>query len=359
MKVERQLTEGARNLLVNCAGLEQGNTLLIIREDPQLGWYDAEAPLAVATVAGNLAIPTTVIEVGKPENTPNPDLESAIEAHDCTIFFARIGDQERFTELAAGSKQVMCYARDADMLASLYGRTSHQAFDDLKNAVDKVLLESQQIEISCPRGTEYAGSVSSGAAGGAGDVTIIRFPLGVPAPTEATGFSGRIALCGYLTPTGSKNYTPAWLKLEHTIYAEVDAGRITGLSGNPDEVARVRQHYQIVSQQLGIDPNAVHSWHAGIHPGCAYTSRASQNPDRWSNTVFTNPRFLHFHTCGNYAPGEICWMLLDHTIAIDGKKLWDKGRLCPEIFPQTKTCMNRWPELSALFANPSDEIGIE
>ena len=124
------------------------------------------------------------------------------------------------------------------------------------------------------------------------------------------------------------------------------------------EVDRVREHYHRVSHQFGIDGNVVHSWHAGIHPGCSYTSQASQNPDRWSNTVFTNPRFLHFHTCGNYAPGEICWMLLDHTIAIDGKKLWDRGRLYPEIFPQTKTCIERWPELNALFANPSDEIGI-
>ena len=92
--LEQQLAEGARNLLGNCARLEPGDSLLIVRENP--------------------------------ENTPNRDLESAIEAHGCTIFFARIGDRERFTELAAGSKQVMCYARDADMLASLYGRTSHR-----------------------------------------------------------------------------------------------------------------------------------------------------------------------------------------------------------------------------------------
>jgi len=45
--------------------------------------------------------------------------------------------------------------------------------------------------------------------------------------------------------------------------------------------------------------------------------------------------------------------------AIGGKKLWDKGRLCAEIFPGTKTCIERWPELlEALFASPSDEIGI-
>jgi hypothetical protein len=27
--------------------------------------------------------------------------------------------------------------------------------------------------------------------------------------------------------------------------------------------------------------------------------------------AFANPRYLHFHTCGNYAPGEIAWSLFD------------------------------------------------
>ena len=42
------LAEGAHNLLVNCAGAETGDTILIVHEDPALGWYDLAAPQAVA-----------------------------------------------------------------------------------------------------------------------------------------------------------------------------------------------------------------------------------------------------------------------------------------------------------------------
>jgi hypothetical protein len=51
------------------------------------------------------------------------------------------------------------------------------------------------------------------------------------------------------------------------------------------------------------------------------------DPDRWSNSVFTSPRWLHFHTCGAYAPGEICWMVGEPKVEVDGKALWREGRL--------------------------------
>ena len=123
-------------------------------------------------------------------------------------------------------------------------------------------------------------------------------------------------------------------------------------------MGRIEDHYKSVSDQFGIDASAIHSWHAGIHPGCDYKSSAADDPDRWSNTVFTNPRFLHIHTCGAYAPGEICWMLLDHSIAIDGTKLWDGGRLMPGAFEQTATCLEKWPGIKPLFDNPAQGIGL-
>ena len=108
----------------------------------------------------------------------------------------------------------------------------------------------------------------------------------------------------------------------------------------------------------GIDPDAIHSWHAGIHPACAYEREAARDPNHWSNTVFTNPRFLHVHTCGAYPPGEICWMVLDHTVKVDGVALWETGRLRTDTFDSIATCVDKWPVLNALFANPSDRIGI-
>jgi hypothetical protein len=84
----------------------------------------------------------------------------------------------------------------------------------------------------------------------------------------------------------------------------------------------------------------------------------SNDPARWSNTVFTSPRFLHFHTCGENPPGEICWMVLDPTVIIDGVALWEGGRLYPERFASTNAVLDYAPELAAAFKTPCTQVGL-
>ncbi len=352
------LAEGSRNLLVDCAALKPGNSLLIVQENPDLGWYDQEITEALKTAAQHLGARPTVLPVGPPENDRDPGITKAIRDHDCTVFLARLGDQDRFSETEPGHNSVMCYARDCQMLASAYGRASFQAFKQLKDAVNEILIAARQIKITCPLGTRLVGSVPDAAPEMAADVGLQRFPLGVPAPVMADEFSGRVALAHYLTPTGSKVYDPAFVKLEGTSFAHVKRGQISGFEGIGPDLARIEKHYDGVSRDLAIARNHVHSWHAGIHPGCSYPDSAADNPDRWSNSVFTNPRFLHVHTCGSYAPGEICWMVLDPTVSIDGLKLWDRGRLRLDACEKTRLWLVAWPDLQPLFDHPAQAIGL-
>jgi len=359
MSAPEAVTEGARNLLVNCADLKRGESLLIVAERPELGWYDAEVVEIVAKEARNMGLTPTMLAVGGPTNDRDAGVVDAMAAHDCTLFFARLGDQDRFEDPVPGKRRVMCYLRDRSMLASAFGRAPHLAFLEMKQAVDQVLWSAERIEISCPLGTAYGGRIADEVLESAADVAVRRFPMIVPTPMDASAFSGRIAVTRYLTPTGSSVYEPANLALRSTIFAQVEMGRIVEFTGDDaDEIARVRGHYRMVAEKFGIDGDVVHSWHAGIHPGCAYGQAAAKNPDRWSNTVFGNPRFVHFHTCGGYAPGEICVMVLDQTIAIDGVNLWENGRLRPGAFAPTQACLEHWPVLNALFARPSDLIGV-
>jgi hypothetical protein len=353
-----RLTTGARNMLVVCAGLGDGQRLLIVHEDPALGWYTEGLAATVAAEAAELGAEVTMLQVGGPENDRDPAVGIAVDDNDIVIFLARIGDQERFSDPVSGKTVVMCYARDREMLASAYGRTNYQAFIALKNAVNDVLLNADQIEITCPLGTAISGALTPAARASREDVTVRRFPLGVPQPIDASTFSGRVALAHFLTPTGSKVYEPASLALAGPVFAEVKNGRIDAFTGNEDVVAQVREHYRQVSDYLDIQWDVVHSWHAGIHPASAYDRTAAENPDRWSNTIFTNPRFLHFHTCGTYPPGEICWMLLDHTVNVDGRELWRNGRFQPQNFSDLRQVLETWDELRVIFEAPSDILGI-
>ncbi len=358
MKSTAGLAEGARNLVANCAELVAGETVLIVHEDPGLGWYDAGVVSAVTSEVRRLGIEPEMYPVGAPDAETAAGVFEAMRQYDCTLFFSRIGDQNRFDRLPPGNRAVMCYARDAGTLASAYGRATHGAFLDLKDAINGILLSASRIEISCPLGTRIAGRPPANARPGSGEVSTRRFPVGVPRPMEAAGFSGRVAVARYLTPTGSRYYQPGSLELDDPMFADVEKGRIAGFEGPVDQVERVQEHYRLVAEQFDIDADAVDSWHAGIHPACTYEYSARSNPDRWSNSVFTNPRFLHFHTCGEYPPGEICWMVLDPTITVDGVKLWDGGRLRPEDFDRGRNCLDRWPELIELFDHPSDRIGL-
>ena len=401
--MDAALAQGARNLLVRCAGLRPGASVAVVHEDTALGWYDLAAPLAVVAEARALGADPVLVPVGAPGNEPDPDAVAAVAAHDCIIFFSRIGDQDRFAKPAPGKTLVMCYARDAAMLASPYGRADHRALLDLGAAVDRILSGARRVRISCPLGTDLrrpgggrrnewsesdesdesdgsagtdrgggtatpdgangapgpdlpAGASGSGGRGPDRDgegMAVRRFPMGVHRPVAAAGFSGRVALSRYLTSTGSKVYEPASLALETPVMAEVAAGRLVRLDGEPGLVDRIRAHYRMVAERFGLDASAVHSWHAGIHPGCTYSRGVGEDPDRWANNVFTHPRLVHFHTCGAEPPGEICWTVPDPTIEVDGVALWEGGRLRPQALAPSRDCLSRWPLLERLFAAPA------
>ena len=358
MTDDGKLVEGARNLLQQCGEFGPDGEVLLVCENPAFGWFDEVTPAVVAREAERLGLTPRLIEVGAPFEGLPPAVAEVIEQHSNCIFFARIGDQDRFAEVPAGRTKVMCYIRDAKMLASDYGTASHKAMRIFKKAVDKILLDAGRIEISCPLGTRVTGTISEAARASGSDVGIRRFPLGVPQPVDALEFGGKVALARYLTPTGSRAYDPAFLEIRAPAFAHIVQGRIEFFSGDPETVRGIEAHYERVSDLFDIDPWFVHSWHAGIHPGCSYDRDAGADPDCWSNTAFSNPRVLHFHTCGAYAPGEICWMVLDHSVRIDGVALWEDGKMHPERFESTRACLEDWPELLRLFEKPAVKVGV-
>ena len=104
----------------------------------------------------------------------------------------------------------------------------------------------------------------------------------------------------------------------------IDGGRIIGFEG-PD-AKRVEDHYDYVADLFQIDGRNVHSWHAGIHPKTWYDQRVADSLTRWGTVAFNSPRYTHFHTCGDYPPGEISPVLIDATITFDDEILWQDGR---------------------------------
>jgi len=349
---------GALNLLQNCAHAAAGDRLLIACESPEYGYFDADAVALVHRAADRLGLHVDTVDVGFNPDDPHlpPDLLARFEAADIVLFLARLGDQLRFSQMPQGKTIIVSFAVSRGLFGSAFGTGHHGAFLALKDAVNATLDRAETVRITCPLGTEISGRPEMNLASD-GDTTIRRFPMSVFTPVPAHSFSGRAAL-RFLTGTGSRYYPDYSPEFSAPVFAILRDGRLAGFEGTPGDVARANAQYDRVSGLFGIDRNFVHSWHAGIHPGCGYPWDMRQTYERWGGTAFGNPRILHFHTCGAYAPGEISWNIFDPTIEVDGVTLWERGVFRADRLPAGPDILAGFPGVAALFNAPDREIGL-
>ncbi len=350
---------GALTLLCDCVGGRAGERLLIVSEPKGNGFYDDDAP--ALTAAAGRAIGMTVYET-EAENfitsvADTQTLVKTLSGFDHVVFFSRLGDQIRFSEHVEMPPATMCYTLNRESLNSAFGTACYRGLCEVKSVIDDAFLNASHIRVTCPRGTEYSGKPLAGEKPPL-EVTLKRFPMLVPQPVACEGFSGQIALSRFLIGTGSRFYEPYYLPLPTDVMAMVSNNRITHFDGTARDVEAVEQHYRHVAGQFAIDPWYIHSWHAGMHPGCQFSNDAESDIIRWSGSAFGSPRILHFHTCGNYAPGEISWNILDPTITIDGIAVWEDGCLHPERLNNMAEVLDRHPNLAALYQQPVREIGL-
>lgn len=354
------LERGALNLLLGCAEARSGERLLILHEDPSLGYFGTGLAEAVAASARGLGLDVRLDTVPfdpLAEFLP-VEIAAKMSQADHTLFLARLGDQLRFRQMPAAAKPIVSYVLDQQAMASSFGSAPHAAFVALKAAFNRLFANAHNIHVTCPLGTDFQGKLDPAHADEVPDVGIKRFPVSVFAPIEAASFTGKVAVAHLLVGTGSKYYQPYGIPIRTTLFAHLAEGRIAHWEGAPDEVGRAQAHYRHVADLFGIDGSVVHSWHAGIHPGCAFGEPAEANYERWSGSAFGNPRLLHFHTCGAYAPGEVCWNVVDPTIHVDGTAIWQSGVINIDAVPDAPEILAAYPEVRDLFDNPVREIGI-
>ncbi|MCC6006524.1 MAG: hypothetical protein JJU40_02465 [Rhodobacteraceae bacterium] len=349
---------GVLNLLENCAQAKPGDRLLIAYEPPEFGYCDGAVVGLVSRVARGMGLTVATLDVGFNADDPRftPELLEQIAQADYVLFLARLGDQLRFSEMPPGKPIIVSFALTQELFASSFANGNHHAFLGLKTAANTAIARAQEVRITCPLGTEVTGRPEMNLSP-EGDTTILRFPMSIFTPVPAHSFSGRVAL-RFLTGTGSRYYDAYTVEFDAPVHAQLEQGRLIGFEGDSRDVDRANAQYDRVSRLFGIDRDFVHSWHAGIHPGCGFPGDMRANWWQWGGVAFGNPRILHFHTCGAYAPGEISWNIFDPTVTADGVALWDAGTLRAERLPGGPEILGRHPDVAALFQNPDRNIGL-
>ena len=352
-------SKAVANLLLNCARGHFGQSVMIVHEPKDEQFYEPALPEFVADKVRGLGFEVGLHEVPFQEEVkdPSPELINAMNSVDHTIFLARLGDQMRFREIKQAGSKIISYALDRDMLVSGFGTADYRGFEALKSTINKAIVNADEIHVTCPEGTDYKGYVKD-AEEELVDVSLKRFPMSIFTPVPARHFQGQIAQVGFLTGTGSQYYTPYACEIEKVLFIEFDGNVITGFSGSETDVASAEGHYNFVANKFGIDPFYVHSWHAGIQPACAFPMPAAESFERWSGGAFGNPRLLHFHTCGQYPPGEISINFVDPTIMLDDQLVWEEGTLYPERLSGGAEILDAYPSLRKVFQEPSRDIGL-
>lgn len=320
---------GARSLIEDAIGAGAGDMLAIVAEDPGLGVYDAVVPLVVADVADEMGIAVRMVPVGEHAGLGELPVGVAAALAECdhVLFHSRLGDTLRFSEIPGTASKTMSYALDAGVLGGPSCAVPHRVMERIRAAYDVHADRARTWRITCPLGTDISGTqdVEKVAQGEAEDFAVTRYPVCAPRPLPCATASGVVAVANWLMASGNRKYPCDEVMLPEPVNAHVETGQIVEFDGPGHLVDRVRAQYQRVGALFGLDPFNVHSWHAGMNPGCFYPARAKAGIERWGKIAFANPRYLHFHTCGNRAPGEIAWSLFDASAEFDGVHFWKDG----------------------------------
>ena len=350
MALKLNPTAGADNLLHNCIGIQPGDTLLIIGEEHGIGYYDDYVCDVVAAQAQKLGVTTQTLRVPNvdgPNDVPDA-VVTAMQHVDHTVFFARLGDQIRFTETHGKSSKTMCYALNLEYLGSEFARTSWKLYKEIHDQLLTAILAAKNYHITCPLGTDLKGQVpphkeEAANDGALTDFTIKVFPVVIYPPLNCVEISGQLMLDRFLMSTSINSFENSVVPLKQPVIAHIERSRIVEFEGEPGLVKQVKQQYQRVGEWTGGDPFAVNSWHAGMYPKTFYSDDPHENIQRWGDLAFASPRYLHFHTCGT-APGNIATATFDASITFDDEVFWDNGRLVFLDRPDIQALLSQYPD---------------
>lgn len=325
------LNGGIDNLLLTCMQLKPGERVLLVAEPKQEKMYSDTISQRVAARIVELGATVTIITHPMVKRVEDFSLElvATMQQVEHTLFMSRIGDYSRFMPFAGSSRKTQCYALDEAMFASHYAGACYQLMNHLHAKFEAELMSAQEWHISCPLGTNLSGTFCwpSLQGGEDEDFSLNMFPVTGFKPIPGDDARGQVVLSRWLLPGAAPKVQPGILNLDNSVMAEVRDGLLTGFSGAVDTVRTVNTHYDRIAEALGINRNRVHSWHAGLNPHTAFDGCMLTELERWEGISFASPRYLHVHTCGDYAPGEISWSVFNPTVTIDGEVWWQDGQL--------------------------------
>ena len=330
---EAAVRGGVSNLILNCVGVELGDTVLLVNEnggvDRDLIGLMEEAiksgggtpySLWVDSLAGIKAMPKL--------------LGSAILAADKLVMNANLNRVILLNHLLANGQADMVRINNRSRLPDAF-TSEHAHFNwklvmALASKIEEVTSAATDWNITSPYGTNISGKVASESdvanAFFVQDAAQSRaervFPGEVFAPVGSTGANGTIAFDHPGFSDKVRFINPMMLTVTDSIITDIGWMQEEARPGQKDDPSgsTVWTRDQLIGvltsneQKFGRDRTyVVDSWHGGMHPKAVKKDGQQSNQDT-----------MHFHI--GRVPSARSAYVSDQTITLDGKAFWDKGR---------------------------------
>jgi len=314
------LREGAKNCAIDCARVRSGNDVYIVNET---GAVETEVSEAIQEIVEEQGARPVVVWEGPiskgSEDIPQRVLEAYTKGDVVISHFPTLKREALFAHVQGDTRsRATNRAMSVSLLRSDWARFPYALQLAIIKTIDDLLTHGEEWHITSPNGTDVKGKVGTATstvaqayfARGEDDSRASRnFPGGVHTPLMSAETEGVVVIDHANVKGGFRPSSP--------IRIELKDGKVKKIEGGTDAV--------VIVNELKKTDGYLDSWHAGTNPKTIVPIKKYDNPTSWWTYVHCSPEVLHFHLGRTHAPVNVA--IFDQTLSIDGKKIYDCGKL--------------------------------
>src|SRR6266545_6598536 len=219
-----------------------------------------------------------------------------------------------------GIVQINNGCRTAQQMSTPHATFHWGMVKTIYSRLEEIFSEGERWRITSPAGTDISGQVGKGSdvadayfAAEAEASRFIRvFPGEVYTPVGSVGAEGKI-----VTEYINMRDAVPW---EHPAVLTVRDNKIVKVEGG-DEAKRFEAEMQDNVKRFGENAAVIDSWHGGMNP----KARVPTPDNRALQGATSGGAMMHFHAGRTLDP--VSAGILFHTIEVDGRKLYERGKL--------------------------------
>ena len=313
--------EGVLNLVNHCAEVKKEDKVLILNEYGKVD--ESIAELITETVketSANYHVMWAESLDRTKASIPKELIDAILSAGKviCNYSINRVLLDE-YTR-GKGVIQINNSARTTGLMGSNHARYHWGMVKAIYSRLEEIFSTADSWEITSPAGTEMSGKIGKGS-----DVADAYFSLEASAARFIRVFPGEV-----YTPVGSLSAegkivaeyinirdTQPWDQTATLTVKEDKITKVEGGSRAKQLEADIEKYVKLYGEKGAV----LDSWHGGMNP----QARVPTPENRSLQGATSSPVLMHFHLGRHKEP--ISAGILNHTVKVDGTKIFEGGRL--------------------------------